>query len=235
MRTIAWFIYFWTYLVFLIPKMRKVERLDAEGRAAERDAIVQREVRNWANALLRCAGVRVHVSGLENIPDETAVFVSNHQGNFDIPILLTALPHANGLVAKQELKKLPLIRTWMKHLTCVFIDRQNPRQSVAALGAAADNVRNGYSVIVFPEGTRSKGDKIGEFKSGAFKIALKTKAPIIPVCIDGSYKVMEANGNWIRPAEVNVKILPPVFTEGLSKEDAKDLPEQVRSLIVSNK
>lgn len=234
MRTLIWFIYFWLYLLFLIPRMKKAERLAAEGKNDELDVLVQYNVRAWAGALLRLAGVSVTVTGLEHIPKCPAVFVCNHQGNFDIPILLTSLPRANGILAKQELKKLPFIRTWMCFFGCVFVDRKNPRQSVAALGQAAKNVENGLSVVVFPEGTRSKGDEAGEFKAGAFKIATKTKAPIVPLRMDGSYKVMEQNGNWIRPAAVRLTVLPPVETAGLTKEEIKELPEHVRALIVGD-
>ena len=174
--------------------------------------------------------------GKENIPDYPCVYVANHQSNFDIPLMLTCLDKPNGLIAKVELKKLPLIRDWMELLDCVFIDRNNAKQSVSALNAAADNlVTNGVSFVIFPEGTRSKGDTVGEFKSGAFKIATKSKATIVPVVIDGSYKVMEQNNMWIKPANVTVKILPPIKTSDMTREETKGLTEQVRNLIIENK
>lgn len=234
MRTILWFFWFWASLVRLVPDMRRAQRLYNSGDTAGCDAIVAKRVCSWADGRLNRAGVELRVSGLENIPQEPVVFVGNHQGNFDIPIVMTTLPRA-GILAKQELTKLPLIRTWMKLMGCVFIDRKSPRQSVAALGEAIKQVEAGRSMIVFPEGTRSKGDDMGDFKAGAFKIALKTKVPIVPVCIDGSYKVMEQNGNWIRPATVTLKVLPAIATVGLDKESAKALPAQVRALIAANK
>lgn len=235
MRTLVWFIYFWAYLVFLVPRMKRAEKLRRDGKDAECDEIVQHNTRAWANALLRLAGVKVTVTGLENIPSAACVFVCNHQGNFDIPILLTALPYANGILAKKELEKLPFIKNWMRLLHCVFVDRKNPRQSVAALSEAAKNVKNGCSVVVFPEGTRSRGAQTGEFKAGAFKIATKTKAPIVPLKIDGSYRVMEQNGGFMRPAEVTLAVLPPVTTAGLTPEEQKSLPEYVRGIITGKK
>ncbi|MEG2842222.1 MAG: lysophospholipid acyltransferase family protein, partial [Ruthenibacterium sp.] len=89
----------------------------------------------------------------------------------------------------------------------------------------------GKSMIVFPEGTRSKGGPMGEFKSGGFKMACKAKAPIVPVVIDGSYKIMEANGNWMRPAHVNITILPPIATAALTREEQKALPQKVAQMI----
>ena len=236
MRTILWFLYFWLYLIILYPRLRKAQRLEAAGELDARDALVEPQVQRWARSLLRKAGVEVEVSGLENIPGCPAVFVANHQSYFDIPVLLSWLDRPHPLVAKQEIRKLPLIRSWMKLLDCVFIDRENPRQSVAALGEAARNMaERGRSFIIFPEGTRSRGDRVGEFKNGGFRVALKSGAPVVPVVIDGTYRVMEANHMWIHPARVRLRVLPPIPTAGLSKEEAKLLGERVRALIVEAK
>lgn len=233
MRTVIWFIYFWGYLLFVLPKMKKARRLEAAGELEARDALVESMVQKWARSLLRLAGVRVELSGLENIPEGPAVFVPNHQSYFDIPVLLAWLDKPHPLVSKQEVKKIPLIRTWMELLDCVFIDRDNARQSVAALGEAAKNMtQRGRSFIIFPEGTRSRGDEMGEFKNGGFRAALKAGVPVVPVAIDGTYRVMEANHMWIRPASVRVKVLPPVPTQGMSREESKLIGEKVRGLIL---
>ncbi|MEG0017656.1 MAG: lysophospholipid acyltransferase family protein [Hydrogenoanaerobacterium sp.] len=235
MRTLIWFIYFWAYLLFLVPSMKKAERLQGEGKADECDTLTQKNTRAWANALLHLAGVKVEIFGLENIPTEPCVYVCNHQGNFDIPILLTALPRANGILAKKELQKLPFIRNWMQLLNCVFIDRKNPRQAIAALNTAVLHIKKGHSIIVFPEGTRSRCAAAAEFKAGAFKIATKTKVKIVPLRIDGSYRVMEQNGGFIHPAEVKLTILPYVETQGLTSEEAKELPGRLREIITGEK
>ncbi|MDD3430043.1 MAG: lysophospholipid acyltransferase family protein [Oscillospiraceae bacterium] len=234
-RTIIWFIYFWAYLVGLLPKLNRALKLQHTDMPAA-DAIGAVEVKKWAASLLKLAGVKVEVTGLENIPTDTpVVFVSNHQGNFDIPIMLACLDKPHSLMAKKETLKIPLIRSWMKVLHCIFVDRGDARQAVASLNEAIANIKAGYSVIIFPEGTRSKGDEMGEFKAGSFRIAAKTGVPIVPLCLNGTYRAMEANGNLICPAAVTLKILPPVPTKGLSKEELKALPEQMRSLIAQNK
>ncbi|UHA71896.1 lysophospholipid acyltransferase family protein [Paenibacillus sp. 481] len=232
-RTAVWFIYFWCYLLCLMPKLRKAKAMQREGRIEEMDAYVAKQVGDWARSLLRIAGAKVKVNGLEHMPDGAAVYIANHQGNFDIPILLGHLGAPKAMFAKAEIAKLPLIRDWMKLFRCIFVDRSNARQAMNSLKEAGEVVASGYSVVVFPEGTRSKGDPIGEFKSGAFRIATKSGAPIVPVRIDGTYKLMEANGFWITPAEVEITILPPVPVDGLSKEEIAALPEQVRTLIVN--
>lgn len=232
-RTIIWLIYFFAYLLCVMTKTHKLKRLTAEGKLEERDAILNPTVYKWASRLMRLAGVKTFVKGQENIPTDTPVlFVSNHQSFYDIPVLITSLDKPHGFIAKTGTEKIPMIYTWMEFLNCVLIDRENPREAVKALNAAAEKIKSGYSMIIFPEGKRSMCDDVNEFKSGAFKIAQKTGVPIVPVKIDGAYKAMEANNLWMTPADVNVTILPPVYTDGLSREDWKALPEKIRQDII---
>ena len=190
----------------------------------------------WARICCALTLVRVKVFGRENIDPHTSyVFVANHQGNFDIPLMLGYLPKPCGVLAKEELASLPFIRSWMELLHCVFVDRDNPRQAVTAINQAADLLRQGYSMLIFPEGTRSRGSQMGEFKDGAFKAASKTGGPIVPLCIEGSYKIMEANGFWIKPAQVKIKILPPVQTKDLDKEAMRQLEQTLRQTIEQEK
>lgn len=230
-HTIIWFIYFWLYLLMLIPGLLKATRLQKQGRTEEHDAYISKHVGRWARSLLKAAGAKVTVRGMEHIPQGAAVFVSNHQGNFDVPIMLGHIGKPKALLAKAELAKLPIIRLWMKHLHCIFVDRSNVRQAIHSLNEAGKLIESNYSVVVFPEGTRSKSDELGEFKPGAFRIAAKTGAPIVPIRIQGSYKLMEDNGNWISPAHVTVTILPSIPTEGLTKTEIAALPNQVQELI----
>lgn len=233
MRTVIWFIYFWLYLICVYPAQKSLEKKKAKGAFTEKDIEkINKIVRNWALRLLRLAGVTYTVKGRENIPTDRAVlFTPNHQGYFDIPLVITQLDKVNPLIAKKELGRLPLVSSWMKLIDCMFLDRGNPRSSVKVFVDAEQLIKSGRSVIVFPEGTRSKSDNLGEFKEGAFKPALKTGAPVVPVVIDGTYKVMEGNGMWIRPAHVNITILPPVETENLSREEARHIGFAVRDMI----
>lgn len=232
MRTLVWFTYFWAKLLLLLPTLRRAQQAEAAGDAATRDTILQKEVVGWCSRLLRLAGASIEVDGREHLSGEPVVFVANHQGYFDIPLMLTCLDKPHGLVAKEAIGKLPFIRDWMRLLGCVFIDRSNARQSVAALGEAAQRLtQDSRSFVIFPEGTRSKGGPLGEFKSGGFKIAFKSGVPIQPVCIDGSWRLMEGNHNWIRPAKVHVTILPPIPTHGLSREEMKALVPAVEQQI----
>ena len=233
-RTIIWFIYFWLYLVYLIPSLQKVKKLDKAGNIKERDKIINAVARKWSQALLKVAGVTVNVSGTENVPDhEAVVFVSNHQGNFDIPILLASIEKPKSFIAKTEIANLPLISTWMKYMNCVFMDRSDIRQSLKVISQASYYVKEGYSMAIFPEGTRSKGKEMGEFKPGSMKLALKAEAAIVPVAIRGSYKIMEENGFIIKPGLVEVVIAKPIPTKDLTKEQVRNLPALVQEIIQS--
>lgn len=237
LRSAVWLIYFFLYLIVMLPKSIYMKHLKKQGRIAECDAYIRKASIKWASSLMKLAGCKVEITGRENIPKDRAVlFTPNHQGMYDVPIMLTSLDKPNGLVAKKEAAHYPMLSTWMKYLHCVFIDRENPREGLKALNETAENIQNGYSMVIFPEGTRSKSDELGEFKGGAFKIAQKCQCPIIPVCIDGSYKIMEANGGLkMRPGTVRVKILPPIETKGMSREEFRRLPQRVHDLIAESK
>ncbi|WP_235848880.1 MULTISPECIES: lysophospholipid acyltransferase family protein [Bacillaceae] len=210
MRTILWFFYFFAYLIVAIPSLMKATRLRRQGNEKGHEEHVIKVTKNWADFLLRKAGAKVHIHGLENVPDETVLIVSNHQGNFDIPILLSSLNRKIGFISKKEVKKIPLIRTWMEHLDCIFMDRSNRRQAVKSILEGAKKLEQGQDIVIFPEGTRSKGGPVSRFKKGSFKLATRSKATILPITIDGSYRLMEANNNFIKPAEVHVTISKPI-------------------------
>jgi len=231
-RTVIWFIYFWLYLLAIIPSYFKVKQLARQEKTTEHDELVFKIVQKWGKSLVSLAGTTVKVSGSENVPkNQSVVFVSNHQGNFDIPILLGYIDKPKAFIAKIEILKMPFIRTWMQHMKCVFMDRSDLRQSLRTISAAAGYLKQGYSMVIFPEGTRSKGDAMGEFKPGSFKLALKAEAPIVPVTIRGSYRIMEQNGFIIKPAEVEVIISEAIPTKGLTKEEAANLSDKVREVI----
>lgn len=234
MRTIVWFIYFWGFLLVEWPKMHKGLKALEAGDWATADRLAARYVPQWANRLLKLAGVTVTVEGKENIPaGRPCVFAANHRSYYDIPLMLTQLDAPHGLVAKKEVAGLPLVRGWMRLLHCVFLDREDPRKAMAALNEAIENMKKGYSVTIFPEGTRNKGEEgtLQEFKGGAFRIATKAKAPVVPVAITGSRDIMENNHMWMRPAHVTIRILPPIETEGLARDEVKALPQRTAEAI----
>ncbi len=231
-RTVIWVVYFFAYLFFAQPMLWKVRKLRKEGKVEEHDRIVRTMVNNWALRLMKLAGASMEVTGKENIPEGPVVFAANHQGYADIPLLLTQLDKPNPLIAKKELEKVPLLRDWMTELNCIFIDRDNARQAMDSLKKANELLSEGYSVCIFPEGTRSKGGEIKDFKGGTIRLATRAKVPIVPCCIEGTYNMLEANkGFKITPAKLQLHILPAIETADLSREEIKALDERLRSVI----
>ena len=233
MRTVLWLIYEVLYLVIAIPEMIRCRRMYRRGEKERLRSVAKIRVRNWARSMLRFAGVTVEVHGLENLDGRPCVFVANHQSDWDIPVVLGYLDEPHGIVAKDSLAKIPGIKSWMEFIGCIFIDRSDARKALRTINEAGSRIPEGESILIFPEGTRSKGEEIGDFKNGAFKTAVKYNAPITPVAINGSYKIMEANGGkWIRPGHIILTILPPVETEGLDKTQQKNLNDEIRRMIL---
>ena len=233
-RTIWWFIYFWCYVFSTIPTLIKVKKLDQAHRYTEKDAIVDREAKKWARKLIQLTGSTVTVTGEEHIPKEGAVlFVCNHQGNFDIPILLGYIDKPKAFISKIEVKRFPIIGAWMQMMNCVFMDRKDLRQQLQAINQGAEHLKHGYSLVIFPEGTRSKKDKMNKFKPGSLKLATKTGVPIVPITIKGSYKIMEANlfGFLVQPAQIEVIVSPPIYIQEAEKVDVKQLASQLEETI----
>ena len=153
-RTIIWFIWFFLSLIISTPFLLRVKYLSKKGRVEESNNLTNKCARIWANSLLKIAGVKVNVHGLENLPkDRTVLYVGNHQGNFDIPIYLTSIPNLIGFISKIEVQKIPLVTGWMNALHCVFMDRSNVRKSGEAIIKGIRNLKAGFSIVIFPEGT----------------------------------------------------------------------------------
>ena len=235
-RTIALFIYLFGYMIVHYGALRRGERALAAGDTQLVEELVNKNIPRWSRGILKVTGVSLVVEGLENIPKDTAcVFVGNHRSYYDIPLLLASLDKPHGVLAKEELEKIPLLNRWMKLLGCVFVQRDDVRASVRALNDATAIVESGRSFIIFPEGTRYKGEEggAGEFKAGAFRIAVKTGAPVVPVAISGARGLFEAHGNRATPGTVYVRVLPPIRTAGMSRAEQKQLPDAVRQTILA--
>ena len=236
LRTIVWFFYFFLSLICYLPQMYKAKRLKAAGDVPGYRKIMDKCVPMWMSSLMKLAGCKVTVRGKENLPkDRAVVFVCNHQSDYDVPVTMVNLGNPPAMVSKIEVQKIPMVRTWMDLLDCIFIDRSDPRQAITAMRGAADVLKSGRNIVVFPEGTRSRGDQMNEFKTGVFKIPFSAGAPIVPVAIDGTYKIMEANHNLMCPGHVTLTILPLIETAGMDRAAQKALPGQIAEMIAKAK
>ena len=170
--------------------------------------------------------------GQENIPEGTCVFMGNHQSILDIPVLRNSAGRTIDFVAKKELLKVPVVGYWISHINSVALDRENPREGIKAISKAVENVKEGYTFAVFPEGTRSKDGKIHEFKKGSGKIATKPKVPIVPFVIKGTSACFEDNKKFI-PGRIDIIFGEPIETENLTRDEEKNITEIVYEKVIS--
>lgn len=234
LRTIAWYSNFAVTLALTAPKLYKARRLSKAGMSAELEQYVHKVASDWAMSQVKMSGAKVKIYGEENIPkDMPVLFVSNHQGNFDIALFMSFIDKPKGYISKIEMTKIPVLRTWMEYMNCVFMERGNLRKAAEAISEGIKILKSGYSLVLFPEGTRSRGNTMNEFKAGGFKLATKSKVPIVPVTIKGSYKLMEQNNSKIVPAEVEMYIHPMIETANLTREEETELSDRVKAVIQS--
>jgi len=175
-----------------------------------------------ANAGVRAAGIRVEISGLEHVPsDRRCIFMCNHVSNLDPPVVLPLLPGHCSVLLKKELMRIPILGTAMRMGKFVPVERGHRREAAqASVAAAADALRSGLNILVFPEGTRSKDGRLSTFKKGPFFLAQQTQAPIIPIALSGTQKMMRKGSIAITPGVAHVRMLPAIEpAEYASRED----------------
>jgi len=177
----------------------------------------------------------VKTEGLSNINEHTSyIYMANHQSMFDILALFGYLPVQFRWLAKKELFHIPLFGHAMARVGYISIDRSNRKEAFKSLDIAAEKIRNGVSVVIFPEGTRSREFKVNQFKKGGFVLAVDAQVPIIPILIDGTWHIMSKNGLRIKPGKVFLEIMEPVETSEYSRKTKNDLMEKVRRIISSS-
>ena len=177
------------------------------------------------------SGVKVRCHGLLNIPsNHPVVFVSNHQSNVDVPLLLAYLPGKFRFIAKKELFAIPLLGWYMRSAGYIQVERGKPSSAYSAIEQAVSAIREGDSLMIFPEGTRSWDGSLGDFKRGSLLAAQLSGAPIIPVAISGSFRIMPRKTLLIRPTEVKISVGDPVFIKDEEESEKKFL--EVRAAIL---
>ncbi len=185
-----------------------------------------------ARSLGVATGVKVKLHGLENLPQGPCVITPNHASHYDIAALLGYLPGNNRFAAKKELFAEPVLGLAMKTLGMVPIDREDPASSIERLNRLREKGQAAFSLIMFPEGTRSAAEGLQPFKKGAFALAIQMQRPIVPIAIHGTSGVMP-RGKYlsIRPGTVVLEVLPSIDTAGLEYDDRERLCEQTRTEI----
>jgi 1-acyl-sn-glycerol-3-phosphate acyltransferase len=191
--------------------------------------------RLWARLMLALNGVNVTVSGSELLPDGPVIFMSNHQSNFDILSLLAAMPRRFYWIAKKELFEIPLFGISMRRGGYIPLDRSDGRKALQSLDEAAATIRQGKSVVLFPEGTRTTDGNLLPFKRGGFVLARKAEVPVIPVTINGSGRINPANRTRLYSGDISITLHPPVVPPpDLRRSEAESwMMEHVREQIES--
>lgn len=198
----------------------------------KQNTFLHNNVRRWGRTMVRLSKSQIILEGAEKLPEGNVLYVGNHQGYYDIPLLLGHLPKPKAFVAKIELSKIPMLSLWMRHMGCLFLDRGNLKQSLKVILKGIEQLKNGETLVIFPEGTRSKSYQMGEFKKGSLKLGIKAGVPIVPITIMGSYEMFEENMQF-QKRDVKIIIHDPIFPEQLTKDEVNNLSETVRDIIVA--
>ena len=189
---------------------------------------------DWSRDILSAAGTPVLAEGLENIPrDQPVMYASNHSSMFDIWALFATLPGSVRFVAKRELFRIPLLGRAMLAVGHVPIDRSARKSAFQAYDEAARRIRGGTSVLVFPEGTRSRTGELLPFKNAPFGLAIAAQVPIVPVYLHHTFEILPKGAWRLRPQPIRLLVGTPIATKGLSPDDRERLREEVRAAMVA--
>lgn len=204
------------------------EKKDYEG---ERKYICEAS-KAFSNELLERFDTKLNIVHPERIPENgPVVYVANHQSYCDVFAFISMIPHQIGFVAKKEFSRIPIFNKWLSRIRSVYIDRSTPRASLTAINDGVRNLHDGFSMVIFPEGHRSRSHEMRDFKYGSFKLATKAGVPIIPVTLDGGYKTFEQDKAFVSGHTVNALIHEPINTKDLSRDELVELPKFVESTI----
>lgn len=230
------------FLVLSIPLLI-IEWIVGKFAPLKKDISSLRIIQAVFRFILRVTGAKITIIGEENVPKDIPVlYIGNHRSYFDILLTYTRCPIRTGYVAKKEMEKAPLLSIWMKYLHCLFLDRNDIRQGLKTILTAAEKVKSGISICIFPEGTRNKNEDeldMLPFHEGSFKIATKAKCPIIPIAISNSAEIWEAHAPAMKPCHVIVEYGRPICPDELEKEEKKHLgaytQNVIKEMLIKNK
>lgn len=219
-------------LKYMKAYKHEIQSARAAGDFEKEREYILKSTSTWGPMVMEMFGSTVNVQGLENLPDKgPVVMVGNHQGYADIVAYFAAFQKFQfAFVAKEDLAKIPLYGKWIENIRSVFIRRNEPRAALKAINEGIEYIEKGFSLVIFPEGTRSKGPVPGKFQKGALKLATKPGVPIVPVSLNGSYRMFEEEGQ-LKGAQIDMIVHKPIETKNISRQEEKELPELVEKII----
>jgi 1-acyl-sn-glycerol-3-phosphate acyltransferase len=196
--------------------------------------IIDAIIRLWAAILVKGAGIDLRAEGTERVDrKQRYILVANHTSYFDIPCVFVAIPQPIRFMAKVSLFKIPIFGWAIGRAGFIPIDRKNRRTAVKSFDLAAQRIRKGNTIVVFPEEGRSRERAMRPFQRGGFLLALRSELPILPIAIDGTYDVYRAGAKWITAGPVTVRVGTPIPTAGLTVRDKDRLLEESRAQILA--
>lgn len=215
------------FILWLIKKITKNERLVF--------GITQAHVAFAFNVICFIGNIKKNVVGIENVPKDTPVlYVANHRSYFDIVVAYSEIPNLTSFVSKKEIKNMPIIAQWMVFLKCLFLDRDNIKEGMKTILAGIEQIKDGYSIFIMPEGTRNHTDTMLPFHEGSFKFAQKTGCPIIPVAITNADDAFENHFPLVGNANVTIMFGEPIYMDQLSKDEKKFIGSYAQKIIQEN-
>lgn len=220
----------------LSPQKQNIKAIrrarEAGDQKKERECIL-RATSSWGQDIMKRLGANIHVYGEDNIPDcGPVVMMGNHQGYADIFTYFAVFnKYQFAFVAKEELGSLPFFGKFITETRSVFINRDSARGQLNAINDGVKLIGQGYSLVIFPEGTRSKGGAPRSFSRGSMKLATKPGVPIVPVSIEGTYKMLERDG-YFHGDDVYIKIHEPIDTAGIDRKSEKELAKYVERIVM---
>ena len=232
MRLIVVAIYLILYTIISIPLfliLFVVGKINDRKRAVISQKIV---VHLGFRPILFISGVKLTVKGKENVlKDQSALYVFNHRGFFDILAGYTTAPYPTAFISKMEIEKVPMVSLWMKYMNCLFLDREDIRKGMQTILQGIELLKDGASVYIAPEGKRNTGEELLKFHEASFKLAEKSKCPIVPVAINNTDSVFEKHLPWIRKAHVIIEYCTPIYMDDMDRAEKKVIGQTVRGIL----
>jgi 1-acyl-sn-glycerol-3-phosphate acyltransferase len=226
-------IFFYTYAIFMLIVISTAGYITSIFMKDRQEWLFEVS-RFWSKRLILPLAARVKITGLEHIPKkQPVIFMPNHQSYFDIPALIGYIPGTYRFIVKKEYYKIPVLGPYTKHSGHLSVDREAGTEAHKTLEEAKEMIKNGKSIIIFPEGTRSQTGALGKFKRGGFAVAFASGAPIIPVAITGSYSLLDKGIPLVTPGTINIKIGKPIHLKAgeVTREIYKSTVDFVRAEI----
>lgn len=212
--------------------IKQIEKAKASGDKDLERKLIFEATHDWGAKVKDAFDISYEVINEENIPKEgPVVFICNHQSYGDLLPFITLIPFQCSFIAKKELGSIPLFGAWIKRTRGLLINRGNMKSSYYTITHGVELLKEGFSFVIFPEGTRSHKHEMGEFKPGSFKLATKAEVPIVPVTLDGIYHFFEEKKSIQRGVTFKLTFHEAIETKGMTKQEQKELPGKVEKII----